>query len=468
MLKTNRPHGRRLHPHVFPIAFAPTDSEDWCLHIFASNCLRPVPLPRYQRVVEVVASLCETYFMVTDAGSLFDIGSNHYGLLGQGKTYKELQLSDIPMLVPMPGAVDKVVTGYNHVLARLCGQQPCQWLGWGAGGAGQLGLPVAEDACTSPRAIDMLDGVVDVWCGDGCNFAAMSDASAKEPVLCGWGLNHHGQLGVDSQSNRVVEPTPVAGFESWATAKGLRVIRVTCSSAHTVCLLGDDDGHRSKVVGWGDNGSRQISSDSVDRKGPSLIYDSATTSPLANGASCVVVDAFAGFACTVLMTCQRGLLVRGYNKGGCLGADCTDHPLTQLMPVIGLPARGLEGVIISSEGLIGIDREGRLSASPGRRARSLTGDGGTKGAVGVASIDPCKLPSRQPVGLPTRQLWRLPDEIKAFIGCWVVARKQYDGKEGSLEVLGCLPRVLVGLIVGWLRAEPVCMRLNADHAQRFL
>jgi len=448
--KNRRLRGARLFGSQSPLCFEGT--------VYTRSNDSPVvwralpfpPLSVRQRVIDVAADANGwAQFILTSNGDLFAIGGNYSGMLGQGSSRAELASSDVPLLVPMPGPVDKVVVGLEFAFARICGhqQQPCQWLGWGDNSDAQLPL-LARTRHYSPVPLPRLDGVVDVWCGQCASFAVMRHESAKEPVLCGWGNCPRRVFGYPIDTFGT-EPAPIPGFESWATAKGLHVIRVVSNFFHHLCLLGDSSGHRSVVMGWGWNTSHEISDDTDHIYSPVPIHDSATAPRLANGKPCVIVDAFCGTNCTFLMTCEGGVLVRGRDVQGSLGTGFRDCRVTSLTPVIGIPARGLDAALVVEDGLVAIDRDGRLLATPGAGCCPLTGDDGTKGAVGLIPVPADRLPSRAPAKVATHALCNAGEEMEGWLECWLVARQRMAAEDDS--ALGSMPRDVARLVADWIR-----------------
>ncbi|GLC39448.1 hypothetical protein PLESTB_001349800 [Pleodorina starrii] len=127
--------------------------------------------------------------VVTDDGTLFTFGLNHWGQLGHSRADKFVAA---PIEVGLPDPVTAVAAGGHHTLAITAAGEV--W-SWGMAGEGQLGIgepSAGEGRQVEPRLVGALAGagVVSVAAGDHHSLALTSRGE-----LFSWGRGDHGALG---------------------------------------------------------------------------------------------------------------------------------------------------------------------------------------------------------------------------------------------------------------------------------
>ncbi len=192
----------------------------------------PAPVSGGRSFTSIAAGESHTCGL-TPLGEAWCWGSDRNGQLGLGAPS-----SGACPLGPCATAPAKVAGNLTLTLLAASGDESCgltatgvAWC-WGLNTFGQLGAPAADScpdgACS--RTPVMVSG--------GHHFDRLSVSSNGH--VCGlttegsawcWGLNHHGQLGVDSVFEYTEHPGPVAG--------GHRFRQLSAGGLHTCALTGD-------------------------------------------------------------------------------------------------------------------------------------------------------------------------------------------------------------------------------------
>jgi oligopeptide transport system substrate-binding protein len=128
-----------------------------------------------------------------DNGDVYTWGANSYGQLGLGDTKNR----SVPSKVTLPkGAseVKSIAAGGHHSMAL---DKAGNLYTWGANGCGQLGLGTTKNGL-KPSKVTLPKGASRVnhpiAAGDSHSMAEMLFGDRR--VLCAWGKNNHGQLGI--------------------------------------------------------------------------------------------------------------------------------------------------------------------------------------------------------------------------------------------------------------------------------
>jgi len=161
-------------------------------------------------------------FAVTQTGSVFAWGSNHYGQLGDGTASATLTVT--PKLIPSLSNIVRVESapaGWGHTLA-LTDQGTL--LSWGSNESGEVGA--GSDDPVIPTPVAVMTDVASMAAG-GYHSVVLTTAG----VAWAWGLNADGQLGDGTTTSRN-SPTPVATT--------LRFSMVTAGAQHTIALRTPD------------------------------------------------------------------------------------------------------------------------------------------------------------------------------------------------------------------------------------
>lgn len=151
------------------------------------------------------------------SGGLMCWGLNNKGQLGDDTTVTRTTPVDVNDIT----GTNPFDAGSNHTCAiDVDGSAKC----WGLNDKGQLGDATTTDKPVPTQVAGLASGVIDISAGNE-HSCAVTSAGA---VLC-WGANNHGQLGDDSETDRL-SPVSVNGLSSG-------VMEVTAGHFHTCALL---------------------------------------------------------------------------------------------------------------------------------------------------------------------------------------------------------------------------------------
>jgi alpha-tubulin suppressor-like RCC1 family protein len=156
----------------------------------------------------------------TFAGQVYACGCNSYGQLGNGTSRK----SSTPQLIPLPGKiVTNVACSYHHtVLVTSDGEA----YAFGLNDHGQLGIDSTKNSST-PELVKLPAGVrvVAASCGQHHTVLLTDDG-----CVYSCGRNHNGQLGLGTRDG-CNAPQLVSSL------KGLHVTQIACGYNHTCALV---------------------------------------------------------------------------------------------------------------------------------------------------------------------------------------------------------------------------------------
>ena len=192
-----------------------------------------------------------------DFGNIFSCGRNNFGQLGLGDTLNRL----VPTQIALSG-VTGIGAGSDsggHAVALIGGNV----FAWGHNNAGQLGDGTTTTRLTPVQVKNVtgspgfLDNIVQVVACGGHNIALKEDGTVFT-----WGLNGHGQLGIDSLVN---SPLPVQ-VKNVSGSPGFLsdVINVSCGRDFSFAIKND-----GTLFAWGGNAYGQLGDTSTtDKKLP--------------------------------------------------------------------------------------------------------------------------------------------------------------------------------------------------------
>lgn len=260
----------------------------------------------------------------------FAWGSNVNGQLGHGSTTN----SSVPVAVTASGVlagktIVATANGSAHSLA-LCADGTLA--AWGANSNGQLGdnTLVQRSSPVSVSTSGVLSGktVVAIAAGYAHSLALCSDGT-----VAAWGANFNGQLGDNTQTQRMV-PVLVNTATGVSALDGKSVVAIAAGLYHSVALCSD-----GTVVSWGDNFSGQLGDSSTTQHLAPVAVDTSTEL-----AGKTVVRIAAGYMHTLALCSDGSLAAWGANAYGQLGNNSTsDSPV----PVAVLNSGVLAGRTIS-------------------------------------------------------------------------------------------------------------------------
>ena len=209
--------------------------------------------------------------VINAAGSLYAVGTNQYGQLGDAFTKVAQTAASNNVAYPVAGFGGKrVVTaaaGAQHSVALL---EDGRLFAWGSTDSGRLGIG-STTAATVSTPVE-LTGMS--WALVGKKLQSISAGANgahtllvdSEGSVYAWGANAKGQLGVGDAVSRNV-PTAVVKV---AGALNSPVTMAAAGSEHSLVVAG------GKVYGWGRNTSGELGDGSIlDRSSPVLIEGGA-------------------------------------------------------------------------------------------------------------------------------------------------------------------------------------------------
>ncbi|MCA1831636.1 MAG: hypothetical protein ABR548_02225 [Actinomycetota bacterium] len=237
-------------------------------------------------------------------GTAVTMGTNQSGQLGQAPSYSNATPTQVHDFYRWTS----ISSRDEHVLAVMDGGV---W-GWGANGAGQLGLGYDGGGLNCqcewvPHKTVGLSGVSAVAAGSGMSLALKSDGT-----VWSWGNNWYGQLGDNSSIQWRNVPQQVPGLSG--------VVAVAAGLTHGLALKSD-----GTVWGWGDNRASQVG------PGGTMI-----PAPIHVGGLPGVVAIAAGGYASYALTAAGSVWAWGANDQGQLANGATGDPIAIPSPVVGL------------------------------------------------------------------------------------------------------------------------------------
>ncbi len=239
-------------------------------------------------------------------GTVFAMGLNAYGQLGNGTTYGQLA----PLSVVLPGNVAAVTVsaGWYHSLAVGSDGKIYAW-GWNA--YGQLGDGTTTNRL-SAEAISLPGGVTAVSVSAGYEHSL---AVGNDGRVYAWGGNASGQLGDGTTTTRL---TP----EVLALPAGVSALSVSAGDGHSLAVGSDGN-----VYAWGWNAYGQL--------GDGTTTNHLTPEAVRLSLGIAALSVSAGYAHSLAVGSDGSLYAWGYNVDGQLGDGTTTTHLTP--EAVGLP-----------------------------------------------------------------------------------------------------------------------------------
>jgi alpha-tubulin suppressor-like RCC1 family protein len=166
-----------------------------------------------------------------EVSRIWSWGCNQFGQLGIGNRTNQSRPVEVKSLYGKE--VIGIAAGDKHSMAFA----PRDLYSWGWNGCRQLGFDSDGDV-TTPRMLEDFQNMLNplsVSCGVGHSALIGELTGSQERVFYTWGLNNHGQLGLNSK-NRIHEfPSMVPTI----SASGSNVEEVSCGAFHTICRTED-------------------------------------------------------------------------------------------------------------------------------------------------------------------------------------------------------------------------------------
>ncbi|MFZ6658174.1 RCC1 domain-containing protein [Undibacterium sp. TJN19] len=265
----------------------------------------PVDVVGLAGVISLSAGYNHTCALISN-GQVVCWGNNQYFQIGDGSQVAR----NIPTTVVGLSGVAKLSSGvFHNCVVTNISTVKC----WDQNATGQLGDGTTQSGSGIITATGISDAV-DISSGNGYTCARTTSAAVK----C-WGWDIYGQLGNGVINNNVPYlPTQINGIPSIASisipsANGGDVLAITTSGV---------------AMGWGLNGSRQLSTgDQVNKSIPTNVMNLTAGNGIAT-----LVSAGTNSSCAIL---QFGVQCWGSNIYGQLGNNSTANPIVPV-DVIGL------------------------------------------------------------------------------------------------------------------------------------
>jgi alpha-tubulin suppressor-like RCC1 family protein len=309
-----------------------------------------VQVAKIKEAVSVAAGVEHAAAVLSD-GSVWAWGRNDRGQIGDGTTMPRTR----PVKVKNISTAKKVDLGWYHSLALL---EDGSVRAWGRNYYGQLGNGRTVDASTPVIVLD-IPGTVQVAAGWYHSLALLNDGTVRA-----WGWDHKGQLG-NGKAKDSPKPRPVQGLADVKAASG--------GMYHSVALKND-----GTVWAWGSNEYGQVGSEggSGEQHVPVQVKG-------LDG----VKDISAGMHFTLALKNDGTVWAWGRNDYGQLGTD--KFPLSEkpvevpgLKGIRAVAAGAHHAVAMDSVGVLwlwGWDHANETKFSPPRKV------GGVRGITGASA-----------------------------------------------------------------------------------
>jgi len=203
-------------------------------HITSAN-FEPIDLIVSNGVTTVAMNTQGDTFFIKDNGSLWAMGNNQGGFLGDGT----FDTPDHPIQI-VPGGVVAVACGEDFTV--FLKDDGSVW-GFGWNGDGPLGDGAANERVMRPKQI-VDGGVVSVAAGYAHSLFIKKDGS-----LWGMGNNGHGQLGIGKNINHSLSPVEIVSSN---------VVSVAAAHGHSLFIKSDGSLWAMGLNDWGQIGDCTI------------------------------------------------------------------------------------------------------------------------------------------------------------------------------------------------------------------
>lgn len=211
---------------------------------------------------EVSMSAGDSFSIVLQSdGTVWGWGSNAAGQLATGQISQKAMT--LPIQIKGIKSINKIVAGGSHAFAMANGKV---W-GWGLNHSGQVGIDSRAEYIMQPTIIPQLKDVVSISGGNSYNLAL-----TKKGAVLAWGDNTSGQLGTGN--NRLSrEPVEVPGLTN--------VVSIYAGYKTSYAIR--DDG---TLWAWGDNSGYQLADGTkTNRNKPVQVKGISSVQQVASGSS---------------------------------------------------------------------------------------------------------------------------------------------------------------------------------------
>jgi alpha-tubulin suppressor-like RCC1 family protein len=303
-------------------------------------------VPALGQTVEAGSS--HTVILKSD-GTVWTVGQNYYGQLGDGTTLTRPNPTQVSGL----SSITAIAAGNNHTMALTTGGTVYVW---GHGGYGQLGDGTTTIYQRTPVAVS-LSNVVAISAGCFHSVALRSNGDVYT-----WGGNGDGQLGNGTTTSSNLPVLVASG-----------AVAIAAGDSHTLVVKSD-----GTVYGAGRNANGQLGDGTLTSR-PSFVQMSGIST---------ATNATAGTAFSVIRLSNETLVSTGNNGAGQLGDGTTSQ---QTLPVTVSTLTSVTAIAAGYTHVLAIKADGSLWAWGGNGHGPLGDDTQTNRstptqAIGIGSV----------------------------------------------------------------------------------
>ena len=283
--------------------------------------------------------------LLTDDGSLYAVGGNEYGQVGNNSVV------DVSNWTFIMSGVRAVAAGGLHSLALM---QNGTVKAWGRNFEGQLGIGSTSERHVPASVLD-LTNIVAIAAGNTFSLALRSDGT-----VWAWGQDNFGQLGDNGSTDRVFPVQVKATADTFLTG----IVGIAAGEAHALALEGD-----GTVVAWGFGDYGQLGNGTNAR----------VNLPVAVSGLSGVGQIAAGRGHSVALLRDGTVRTWGLNSSGQLGNDTTtwssvpvqvlelivpqfSGTTTKILPILKAGLTGIAQVTASLNATFALTNTGRVKS----------------------------------------------------------------------------------------------------------
>ncbi len=325
----------------------------------------PTQLPLvFPSPVTALVSNRQAAYALLENGTVWSVGSNGYGQLGDGTKTDRSTWAVIPSLSNV-----KQVAAFSAGAYALLGDGSIR--SWGTNNLGQLGNGTTTQS-SSPTVVSGVTSAVAVAGGGDNGYALLRDGS-----VVSWGFNYYGQIGNgtvgrDSSTWAVTRPTQVGLDE--------RADSIVAGGTSAYALM-----RSATIRAWGDNRSGQLGNNSSAEYSSTIVVVGNLSG----------MKQIAGGGKSAYALSKSGqVFAWGSDSSGALGTGNgnSSKPVRMLSGVSSLTAGAASGYALRSEGTLSVW---------GSNYQGQLGDGTTTDRATPVTITPSVSVSKLMTSSPT-------------------------------------------------------------------
>lgn len=194
-------------------------------------------LPAFPSPVRALAAGLSFTLALLDDGSVWSVGLNDSGQLGDGTTTARTRWGKIPSL----STVTRIAAGSNTGYALR--SDGTVWA-WGENTSGEVGTGTTASPVSSPAQVTGVSAATQITAGSHSAYALLTDGRVRA-----WGQNTNGQAGNGTVTTANSAPVSVSGI--------VGATQVVAGATSTYALVG------GQVMAWGQNTTGQLGNGST-------------------------------------------------------------------------------------------------------------------------------------------------------------------------------------------------------------